>query len=332
MDALFIGLEVAMILIVTNEFDPTSDYVIEELNRRGASFERLNTEDFPMKVRCTIDINSSVLTGNIDLGSDRNMSLSDIDSVYYRRPKRFEIDPQLSFGEAREFALSESRAAIGGLWMALPCLWVNHPHRIRAAEFKIYQLRIAAELGFRTPRTLITNDPEEIRDFYEAHDRNVVAKPLRSGMIQYDDEALLIYTTPLRDDHLDLVEAVKYAPCLFQEYIPKKVEIRATVVGSRVFAAEIHSQSSERTKDDWRRYDLDNTPHVPRALPAQIDEQCVNMVRRLGLNFGAIDLIITPDDEYVFLEINPNGQWGWIEELTNLPICSAIADLLTGSM
>jgi glutathione synthase/RimK-type ligase-like ATP-grasp enzyme len=108
------------------------------------------------------------------------------------------------------------------------------------------------------------------------------------------------------------------------------VEIRATIVGNRVFAAEIHSQNSPKTRDDWRRYDFDNTPHLPHQLPLDMEQKCVDLVRHLNLNFGAIDLILTPQGEYVFLEINPNGQWGWIEELTGLPICAAIVDLLVG--
>src|SRR5262249_21476922 len=123
--------------------------------------------------------------------------------------------------------------------------------------------------------------------------------------------------------------AIEYSPTIFQGYVPKRVELRITVVGERVFPAEIHSQQTQHTKHDWRRYDLDNTPHFPHDLPCEIRERCVSLVKRLDLCYGAIDMVLTPDGRYVFLEINPSGQYMWIEAQTGLPISAAIADLLS---
>ena len=99
-------------------------------------------------------------------------------------------------------------------------------------------------------------------------------------------------------------------------------------MGERVFAAEIASQSSARTRHDWRHYDVDSTPHTVHQLPPAIERACITLVRSLGLVYGAIDFVLTPDGEYVFLEINPNGQYLWIEHLTGLPITAAIVDHL----
>ena len=118
------------------------------------------------------------------------------------------------------------------------------------------------------------------------------------------------------------------APLVIQEYVPKSLEVRATVVGSQVFAAAIHSQQSQRARHDWRHYDFDKTPHEAHTLPEGVSSLCIQLVQSLSLNFGAIDLVLTPDGRYVFLEINPSGQWLWIEELTDLPIGDAIADCL----
>jgi glutathione synthase/RimK-type ligase-like ATP-grasp enzyme len=118
---------------------------------------------------------------------------------------------------------------------------------------------------------------------------------------------------------------------IFQQYVPKRVELRVTVVGRRVFAAEIDSQASRSTRHDWRHYDDPNVQYRIHTLPPEMARACVRLVEALGLSFGAIDLIQTPEGKYVFLEINPNGQWGWIEDLTGLPISDAIADWLAGS-
>ena len=122
--------------------------------------------------------------------------------------------------------------------------------------------------------------------------------------------------------------AIRLCPVIFQAYVPKRVELRITVVGRQVFAAEIHSQHSNHTKHDWRRYDRYQTPYFPHSLPTHLQQLCVRLVERLGLCYGAIDTVLTPDGRYVFLEINPNGQYLWIEKMTGLPISDAICDLL----
>lgn len=124
------------------------------------------------------------------------------------------------------------------------------------------------------------------------------------------------------------IDAVQQCPCQFQEYIPKKIELRAIVVGDRVFAVEIHSQNSDKTKLDWRHYDFDRVAHRSHELPFTVRAQCLALVAALNLHYGAIDMIVTPDGEYVFLEINPTGQYQWLEALTRLPITDSIVDLL----
>lgn len=122
--------------------------------------------------------------------------------------------------------------------------------------------------------------------------------------------------------------ALRFCPVIFQAYVPKLFELRITVVGKQVFAAEIHSQQANHTRHDWRRYDNYKTPHLPHQLPCSMEQRCVHLVEQLGLSYGAIDMVVTPDGRYVFLEINPNGQYLWIEETTGLPISDAICDLL----
>jgi glutathione synthase/RimK-type ligase-like ATP-grasp enzyme len=133
----------------------------------------------------------------------------------------------------------------------------------------------------------------------------------------------LVRRRDLKDLH-----TLRWSPVILQEYVPKHVELRVTVVGSEIFPAEIESQASSRSRDDWRRYDLARTPYRRHTLPADVAERLHAVVRAFGLCYGAIDLVLTPDGRYVFLEINGNGQWLWIEELTQMPIADAIASLL----
>src|SRR3989338_1809067 len=140
---------------------------------------------------------------------------------------------------------------------------------------------------------------------------------------------LILYTKPVTHDQIiKKTRRVVNCPVTVQKYIPKEFELRITVVGNQAFACAIYSQETERTTHDWRKYDLTHTPHKVFNLPDDINQKCLTLVDKLGLKFGCIDMIVTPEGQFVFLEINPNGQWLWIERLTNLPIGDAITDLL----
>src|SRR5439155_26701150 len=127
------------------------------------------------------------------------------------------------------------------------------------------------------------------------------------------------YTEVVSKRDVGYAASLQYCPMILQAYVPKRLELRITVVGRQVFAAEIHSQQTHHTRHDWRRYDLVHTPHRPHDLPEDVRRLCLRLVERLGLCFGAIDMVLTPEGRYVFLEINPSGQYAWIEELTGLP-------------
>lgn len=314
------------VLIVTNKGDVTSDIVIEKLRSLGAKVFRLNTEDVCSLVSTSLQINSSLFKGQFKTQS-RALDFSQISSVYYRRP----LPPELECDDpgVKEFVVTEITTYLNWLWHALTDVyWMSPLLSIRRADSKIGQLKIAPLFGLEIPDTIITNNPDDVRAFYQKHSGKIVNKVLAKGFVDINGETRTIYTNLVDFQMLDFVDTCKTVPCVFQEYIPKEVEIRATVVGKQVFAAEIHSQTSQRTRHDWRRYDLENTLHRPHELPVEVQKACVGITKHYGLEFGAIDLILTPEGKYIFLEINPNGQWAWIEVLTGLPISDAIAKLL----
>lgn len=145
-----------------------------------------------------------------------------------------------------------------------------------------------------------------------------------------------IFTQCLSDSELsdEVLASIKHCPIIVQEYIPKQLELRVIVVGERVFTCAIDSQALPESTVDFRA--LDNydqkLKHTIHTLPDDIAERCVQHVKDLGLEYGAIDLILTPEGEYVYLELNTTGAWYWLEEQTGLPIAEAIADhLITGA-
>lgn len=205
-------------------------------------------------------------------------------------------------------------------------LWVNRPSANQRSRNVLGQLRLATSLGLNTPNTLFTNSVDELREF--AGSATVVIK---QGNLGVHLEKKRILTSVINVASIDS-SVLQGCPCLFQKYIPKQYELRVHVIGGTVLTCKINSQISNKTRVDWRNYDLENTPHEPYDLNSSISGACVDLVRRLGLEFGIIDMIVSPEGEYVFLECNAQGHWVWIEELTGLPITKTLCEhLLRGS-
>lgn len=319
-----------LILVVTSQTDVTAGLVIGELSSRGVDVFRFNTETYPTMVQLTMEGKSSGVTGHILADCGRDVALDEISAVYYRRPLPPDISSEIEDDGARQFALGECRSAIAGMIRLVEAPWVNHPDRIARAEYKILQLDEAQRLGFSIPDTLCTNDPVVAECFVSEHAGKVVAKTVRSPFASRQPP-LLIYTNRLLPADLLRLKQLRLAPCILQEYVEKKLEVRATVVGNCVFAAEIDSQSCAQAVHDWRRVSPEELSHGAHVLPTEISERCVAITQRFGLSYSAIDLILTPMDEYVFLEMNPNGEWGWLAQLVDLPIAAAVSDQLLGS-
>jgi glutathione synthase/RimK-type ligase-like ATP-grasp enzyme len=223
-----------------------------------------------------------------------------------------------------------SQRCLGGVWETLDCRWLpGKPMVDRMAHNKLLQLVLASRLGFLVPNTLITNTPSRFLEFYADCESRIVGKSLAQMEVMRGGEMhMLTFTQPvLRRDALR-AQAIRHAPVIFQKYVPKRVELRVTIVGRRVLTAEIASQDNRSTLHDFRHNDDGTVRYRPYDLPAEIERRCLAMAESLGLTYGAIDLILTPEGDYVFLEINSNGQWGWVETLSGLPIADAVANFL----
>ena len=317
-----------MILIVTNKNDFTADFLILELLRRKQAYLRFNTEDFPQSIQINWSLGPGGIAGNIRYRG-KSIDLRSITSIWYRRPISPVPSSSIDSSAGYEFAAAESQAFLDSIWPCFDCFWVSHPSNLRIAEQKLFQLKVAASLGFSIAPTMVTNDPKSAMAFILESGPQVVYKPLRRGRITHDGTVGYIYTNVVTSDQLDAIQTVELAPSLFQAYVPKLIEIRVTVIGTSVFAVSIFSQEHPESVHDWRRGNRAGLRHEIHDLPQDIRDRCVLLVSQLGLTFGAIDLILTPSNEYYFLEINPNGQWAWLQQLCpELPLRETLADLL----
>jgi glutathione synthase/RimK-type ligase-like ATP-grasp enzyme len=229
----------------------------------------------------------------------------------------------------RAMCVRESVAALEGFLDGLHgARWVNPPAREREAENKLRQLRVAAGAGLRVPRTLVTNDPWRAREFYEGLGGAVVAKLLRPLSVSMGDAPLFVYTSEVTARDLEDAETLRHCPMVFQERVEKERELRVACVAGKFFAGAIDARKSARGATDWRRAGVGEVSWEHAELPGAVAVALTALMSRLGLAYGAVDLIRTPSGEHVFLEVNPGGEWGMLERDLGLPISEAIADAL----
>ena len=319
-----------MILILTDPSDSHADHVARMLGARGVEFTRFNPADFPTRASLSVGYTPDGRMRSFLRTEERVIDLAQLQSVWSRRPQPPVPHERIRDAAVREFVARDCQTFVQDLWDALPCRWLpGHPVAIHRAQLKASQLRVAAELDLELPPTLVTNSREEFLDFYGQHNGNIVGKLVGSAFDRtVGASGFCRFTEVVSKRDVGYAASLQYCPVILQAYVRKRLELRITVVGRKVFAAEIHSQQTHHTRHDWRRYDLSHTPHFPHALPPEVQERCVRLVERLELCYGAIDMILTPEGRYVFIEINPSGQYLWIEEQTGLPISAAICDLL----
>ncbi|GGV56068.1 ATP-grasp ribosomal peptide maturase [Streptomyces griseoloalbus] len=309
------------VLVATEANDTTADMVITHLNRLGVRVARFNPADIgaSLTVSARFGTCPALEAGQLRTSS-RTVRLDRIRSVYWRRPvwPAFDSLP----GVDAQYAAAQVRYGLGGILYSLrTCVWVNHPLRNAAADYKPAQLALARHMGLTVPPTLVTNDPEEARRFIREH-KQVIHKTLRWTPYERDGLSLTSWAEPV--DAEDLDDTVRVVPHLFQARVDKAADLRVLVVGRRVFAVRIDSDLL-----DWRK-DYGALTYSVVDLPDRLENALLAYLDHLGLVSGSFDLALDRDGEPHWLELNPNGQWGWLEEKTGLEMSAAFADLLAG--
>jgi glutathione synthase/RimK-type ligase-like ATP-grasp enzyme len=323
------------VLIISHSSDLHADMMPPLLAARGVRSFRLDLDCFPRDYQ----LNQCYVNGKLHgwlrhLSSGASVALGAIGAIWNRKPGEFSFLSELSPQE-RAYAQQESEQALFGLLYVLDCFWMSHPTALRGANWKGEQLQRALCHGFRVPASIVTNDPADARAFLAALPGAGIFKSLSSPLLGADKvadgERIVdgLATTLVTPEMRDCLDAVGELACHFQEYIPKQYELRVTVIGAHVFAARIDSQDDERTRVDCRDMSA-AVRYSAIVLPADIEQRCRAFVHSYGLSFGALDLVVTPDGEYVFLENNPCGQFLFIEQLVpELRLFDAVADLLS---
>jgi len=300
-----------MLFILTNSQDATASFLISVLEKSGASILRLDTD------RLIPRIAFSYRPGKPAIKIDNLWyEAADVSHIWYRRPEQLQDDRFDSSPESN-YARAEWSEFIEGFFAHVPKRkWVNHPSCNAAASRKLEQLTTAAALGFKTPDTLVTQEPGALRTFYDQHQSRIIAKPLSTGYIERPGEQndSLIYTSRVLGEHLKNLDDLTVCPTLFQQFIEKACDVRITVVDADIHAVALFANDQNgRQRCDIRRNNMSDVRYSKVELPKEVGAGIMAMMAHYGLRFAAIDMAVSAMGEWYFLEVNPNGQWAWLD-------------------
>ncbi|MEH2104785.1 MvdC family ATP-grasp ribosomal peptide maturase [Nostoc sp.] len=318
-----------VVLLITHSGDFfTIDRVAEALSKKGAQPFRLDTDKFPLEVQLTAQFDKSKSYHKLEYGT-HSISTEQVQAVWMRRIWEPELSKELA-PQYRQACIRESLATLDGFWDSLKgAKWIDDLERINYASNKLRQLRIASEVGFVIPQTLVTNKAESAREFFHQVNGKMVSKLLTA--LSYSMQAnssFFLYTSTVKEEDLQDAESLRYCPMVFQEQIPKQQELRVAYVNGHVFVGALDASVYAAAKVDWRKPGVEVGAWQHHELPDEVVRRLQAFMGKFGLLFGALDFIVTPSGEYVFLEVNPVGEWGMLERDLDLPISSAIANAL----
>jgi len=314
-----------LVLLLTHAADHTTvDWVADALRRRGAQPLRVNSDRFPLDWQLGLRWEGAKDAGFLRLHGQTH-AIESVQAVWLRQLLPPALDEAVD-ARFRAQCVQECRHVLRALWDRLEgARWVNGLAQVERAGAKLRQLHLARECGLRVPDTLCSNDPDEVRAFHARQAQGVVMK-MQTVLAPGMRGAGNLYTTVIEAADLDDDRGLSLCPPLFQERIPKAAELRVIAVDEHLFCGAIRPRAAAGRVDDWRPQA--GLSWLPAKLPESVAHRFITLMRRLGLRYGAADFIHTPDDDWVFLEVNACGEWGMLQQALGLPIADALAEAL----
>ncbi|MCQ9637574.1 MvdD family ATP-grasp ribosomal peptide maturase [Chryseobacterium sp. WG23] len=318
------------ILIITHTADNFSiEKVTEYIGKNGCEVIRFDVDLYPLQNKLSTVFQDGEWVSILET-QEVKYRLDDISAIWYRRAynigKGLRDELEAKFYGA---AMGEIRNTIFGFIESVDVYSLGKPSVYRRLDSKEEQLKVADKIGLKIPETCLTNNPEEARKFILKH-QNVVAK-MQTGFAIYEDGVEnVVFTNVVSEDRLEELDSLLYCPMQFQKMIEKKKELRVTIVGRDVYAFEVDSQQFEDSKVDWRKDGVNLIDKWVRTeLPGEVEEKLLELLDVYNVDYGAIDIIVSPEDEYFFIEINAAGEFFWLDNLTEENLISkSIADVL----
>jgi glutathione synthase/RimK-type ligase-like ATP-grasp enzyme len=306
------------VVVMAETEDFAADRLVLALGQRYVECIRINQDELDA---LTMQWTPSSGLTHLRFGC-RTLSRNDLTGVWFRRLFRRVRDDWID-----RFRLDQWETMFLGLDASTDVRWMNRPSSVLIATNKLHQLAAATELGLRIPPTVVTNSPDQVAHLVATG--RIVGKAVVSGGGVDPSGAYMLPTVDLSAEELD-PESVHLAPLIVQERVVAQRDLRITIVNEQVFGASIEVVDRAATEVDWRTVTDDRLIYEGWTVPDALADQLLRLMCKLDLTFAAADLILTPDDEVVFLELNPGGQWGWLEPRLGFSATDAIVDFLTG--
>lgn len=305
------------VLIPTKPDDTHSIYVQQALDKKGHKGLLWYTADYPEQQKHTFELWQNNLYW-YSRGTEFTVNNNhEFDVVWVRRPRR-PILPKSIHPDDKENAINENAAFFKTFWQVIAptAFWINPISSLQGVNCKLQQLKLAAELGLKTPETLISNDPVKIKNFIiNYNEGDVIYKTLYPVFWMNENELRLTYTKEIRLENLPSNTVLQNTPGIFQKKIPKAFELRVTYLGNYAITVKLRSQEHPKGVMDWRYIPTHELIVEEFYLPEDIHNKCIALMHKFGIVFGCFDFIVTPDNDYYFLEVNEQGQFLWIEEV-----------------
>lgn len=299
----------------------------QALRERGHRVVRYFGSDFP--ARADIEFRYGRAGESLHLHTlEGSVALSEVDVVWNRRMVSPAIPANVDPRD-REYVSQQIRFGDAALRSLLrEAFWINPYDAARNADHKPKQLQLAVRNGLQIPETLVSNRPEAIRRFLEAHP-DTIHKPLIGASWEEDDKILSTYTARVRLEDLPPDPLLRAAPGIFQAKVKKQYEVRAQFFGTSCFALKIDPSRIEYGEMDWRLHQNGDMTDGSVVLPDAVHAACLRQLRSLGLVAGAFDFIVTPEDEWIYLEVNEAGQFIFVEQwCPELPLFDALCGFI----
>lgn len=303
-------------LILTEPDDTHAILVKLALEKTGHQVSLFFTADLPTKQRNSVFIDNHHYQWN-RYDKYTSTTNNDYDVVWWRRVRKPYIPKHITHPDDYQFVTRENILFQESLTnnLAPQAWWINPKEAANRANSKLLQLQIAQQCGLRIPITLCSNDPHDIRTFLLEHeDSGVIYKPLCSNFWFDCDQIKVAYTTKVFFLNLPPNSILQQTPGIFQLEVKKKFELRVICFGDYIVAAKLNSQSHVKGEIDWRAIPEGEMSVEPYLLPPEVAAKIRQFMDKMGLVFGSLDLIVTPEDDYIFLEVNEQGQFLWLEE------------------
>lgn len=307
-------------LIISSTIDFSTDLVCYRLLNDNKKFYRLNRDEF-LQHKIEVDLQKKCMYIEID-EKVYYAYFEQLKGIYFRAPVFLRTQPKKELTIDEQLERNQWSAFLRNLIIFERAVWINNPVDVYRAENKMYQLCVAQECGLKIPMTKISNSSEiQINDETE-----YVVKSLDTALF-YDlqnRKEMFTYSNVIRGAEIKKYN-LKQAPVFIQEFLNPKVDCRVTYIGGILYSVKIQKEN-KGVYGDWRFY-KEQLDYIPFKLPEDVEKSISSLMKKLHLKFGGIDLALV-DGEYYFIEVNPTGEWGWLEVKTNMQISLAIKEIL----